>query len=144
MPPPECLRKVRETQGQRTKDFLGTLLNQNLEPNFGQSLCVIALIFSNWQVNIKASKPGSSQEKHNTTPDNIPITVRMIQAQKICRKQQMQKKVDMRSNWSDSNDETDSQTRGKPVIHDVSSDWETDTHQHTTVAPPLRRPNTLP
>ena len=34
MPPPEVLKKVRNTQRQRTKEFLGTLLNQDLEPNF--------------------------------------------------------------------------------------------------------------
>ena len=33
-PPPELLKKGRETQRQRTKEFLGTLLNQDLEPNF--------------------------------------------------------------------------------------------------------------
>ena len=49
----------------------------------------------------------------------------------------------MRSDWSDSDDK-DSQARGKPVIHDVSSDREIDTDQQTTVAAPLRRPNTWP
>ena len=31
---PEFLRKVRKTQGQRSKDFLESLLDQDLEPNF--------------------------------------------------------------------------------------------------------------
>ena len=33
-PPQEFLRKVKEMQGQRTKEFLGSLLNQDLQPNF--------------------------------------------------------------------------------------------------------------
>ena len=73
-----------------------------------------------------ASEPGSSHERHYNTPDNIPVTVGMMQAQKQSRKQQTQKKVDMRSEWSNSDDNKDSQARGKPIIHDVSSGWETD------------------
>ena len=56
----------------------------------------------------------------------------------------MQKKINMRSNWNGSDDDEDSQARGKPIIHDISSDQETDTDQQTTVAAPLRRPNTWP
>ena len=33
-PPPEFLRIVRETQGKRNKEFLESLLNQELIPNF--------------------------------------------------------------------------------------------------------------
>ena len=47
MSPQEFLRKVREMQGQRTKEFLGSLLNQDLQPNFGPSLCVNAPTFPN-------------------------------------------------------------------------------------------------
>ena len=80
MPPPEFLRKVGETQGQRTKDFLGSLLNQDLEANlWPKSPCNCPNI-SKLARKQEASKPGSSQEKHNTAPDNIPITVRMMQA----------------------------------------------------------------
>ena len=50
----------------------------------------------------------------------------------------------MRSDWSDSDDEKDSQVRGIPINHDITSNWETDTDQETTVAAPLRRPNTMP
>ena len=32
MPPPEFLGKVKETQRLGTKEFLSTLLNQDLEP----------------------------------------------------------------------------------------------------------------
>ena len=32
--PPEFLRKVRETQGERSKEFLESILDQGLEPNF--------------------------------------------------------------------------------------------------------------
>ena len=48
----------------------------------------------------------------------------------------------MRSDWSHSDDDKYSQVRGKPIIHDISSDQKTDTDQQTTIAAPLRRPNT--
>ena len=38
--PPEFLKEVRETQTERTKDFLGTLLNQDLQPNFRPKTCL--------------------------------------------------------------------------------------------------------
>ena len=50
----------------------------------------------------------------------------------------------MISDWSDSNDDKDNKVRGKPIIHDISSDQEIDTDQQTTAAVPLRRPNTWP
>ena len=50
-----------------------------------------------------------------------------MQVQKCLRKQQMQKKIGIRSDWSNSDDDKDSHARGKPIIHDVSSDQETDT-----------------
>ena len=47
-PPPELLRKVMETQGQRNKEFLESLLNQELIPKFyDQNLHVNALILPN-------------------------------------------------------------------------------------------------
>ena len=33
-PPPTFLKKVKETQGERSKEFLESILNQNLETNF--------------------------------------------------------------------------------------------------------------
>ena len=33
-PPPEFLKKVKETQGERSKEFLESILDQDLEPNF--------------------------------------------------------------------------------------------------------------
>ena len=59
-------------------------------------------------------------------------------------KQQTQKKLKMRSDWGDSDDDKDCQMRGKPIINDISLDQETDTDQQTTVVAPLRRPNTWP
>ena len=51
----------------------------------------------------------------------------------------------MKSDWSNSNYGIDNQVRKRPVRHDVSSDWETETEdQETIVETPLRRPNTMP
>ena len=80
MPPPEFLRKVRETQGQRTRLFTITF-----KPGFrAQFLAKVSMQMSQLSKlasTCKPSKPGSSQERHHTTPDNIPITVGMMQAQ---------------------------------------------------------------
>ena len=72
MPPPEVLKKVRETQRQRTKEFLGTLLNQHLEPNFqSKTPCACPSKLTNSQ---EASRPGNSQEGHNAPQQYIYIT----------------------------------------------------------------------
>ena len=106
MPPPEFLKKVRETQKERTNDYLGILLNQDLEPNFQPKTCACTS-FSKLTKSLDTSRPGNSQEGHNTPPDNIPTSVRMMQTHKQPRKQQKQKKVDMKSDWSDSDDGKD-------------------------------------
>ena len=49
----------------------------------------------------------------------------------------------MKSDWSDSDDGKNNQVRGRPIKHNVTSDWETDADQETMAAAPLRRPNTM-
>ena len=57
----------------------------------------------------------------------------------------MQKRVELKLDWSDSDDGKDNQVRKRPIQHDVSSDWQTETEdQETIVETPLRRPNTMP
>ena len=51
----------------------------------------------------------------------------------------------MKSDWSDSDDGNDNQVRNRPIRHDITSDWKTETEdQKTIVETPLKRPNTLP
>ena len=66
-----------------------------------------------------------------------------LQVQKWPRKQQTQRKINVRSNWSDSDNDKDSQARNKPIVYGITSDQETDTVQLIATAP-LRRPNTWP
>ena len=73
---------MRETQRQRTKDFLGTLLNQDLEPNFRPKAACTCPSFSKLTNSQEASRPGNSQEGHNAPPDNIITSVRMTQTHK--------------------------------------------------------------
>ena len=57
----------------------------------------------------------------------------------------MQKRVDMNSDWSDSDDGKDNQVRKRPIQHDIPSDLQTETEdQETIVGTPFRRPNTMP
>ena len=64
------------------------------------------------------------------------------QAQKWPRKQQTHRKLNVRSDWSDSDDGKDNQAKGNPVVVDNTSDQEMDIEQHPSTYTPLRRPNT--
>ena len=79
MPPPEFWRKVRETQRQRRNEFLGTLLNQDLEPHLQPKAPCTCPSFSKLMNSQVASRPGNSQEGHNAPPDSIFTSVRMTQ-----------------------------------------------------------------
>ena len=60
MPPPEFLVKVKETYKQETMEFLSTLLNQDLEPNYRpKAPCSCAF-----------PKLNRDQEEHNSPPPN--------------------------------------------------------------------------
>ena len=112
-PPQEFLRKVREPQGKEQTNFRITL-----EPSFSTQLLAKSPCkcpnFAKLVSKHKAPNSDSSQDKHVTTDDNISVMVAKIPAQKWPRKQQTQKKINVRSNWSDSDDDKDSQARGKP------------------------------
>ena len=85
-----------------------------------------------------------SQDHYVTLSDNIPVMVGKVQAQKWPIKQQTHRKINVQSNWSDSDNDKDSQTRGKPIVYDITSDQETDMHQQPITSALLRRPNTWP
>ena len=60
MPPPEFLGKVKETPKESPIEFLSTLLNQNLEPNYTPKVqCSYAFL-----------KLNRNQEEHNAPPTN--------------------------------------------------------------------------
>ena len=87
--PPEILRKVRETQGHRMKEFLKSLLDQDFEPNSRpKSPCkspkldkIVDKQKAQQASKHKAPNSVSNQERQATTNDNIPLTVRKMQAQ---------------------------------------------------------------
>ena len=114
MPPPEFLKKVRETQKQKTKDFLSILLNQDLEPKFQPKTCVCPF-YLKLTNSLETSRPDKSQEGHDTPPDNIFGSVRTTQTHKLPRKQQPQKRVEMKSDWSDPDDGKDNKVRKRPI-----------------------------
>ena len=121
MPPPEFMKKVKETQRQETIEFLSTLLNQDLEPIYRPRAAFSYSLFSKLANSQDASRPVSSQEEHTAPPNNIFTSVRMTQTHKRPR-QQIQ--VEMKSDWStDSDDRKDNQARKKPIRHDVTSNW---------------------
>ena len=140
IPPPEFLKKVRGIQRQRTKEFLDTPLNQDLEPNFQPKAPCACPSFSKLTKSQEASKPGNSQEGHNAPPDNIFTSVRMTQTHKQPTRWQKQKRVEMKSDWSNSDDGKDNQVRKRPIRHNITSDWETETEdQETIVRSPIKK-----
>ena len=50
----------------------------------------------------------------------------------------------MRSDWSNSGDDKDSQARGKLIVYDTTFNQESDIDQQHIATTPLRRPNTWP
>ena len=111
MPPLEFLKKVKETQRQETKEFLSTLLNHDLEPNYRQKAPCFCPPFSYSQ---EVSRPVNSQKEYNAPPNNIFTSLRMTQTHKRPRRQQTQKKIEMKSDWStDMDDRKDDQARKK-------------------------------
>ena len=52
------------------------------------------------------------------------------QAQKPPRPQQIHRKFDIRSDWSDSDDGKDDQARGNPVVVDIASDHDAYIYPH--------------
>ena len=113
-------------------------------PNFAK------LADKHWAQLASNHKSGSNQDKQGTTDDNIPITIRKMQAQaqKWPRKQKTHRKINVRSDLSDSDDGKDNQARGKPVV-DIISDHKMDIDQQPSnsipsTSTPLKRPNTYP
>ena len=90
IPTPEFLRQVRETQGQKTKEFLESFLKQDLAPNFRPKSPCKCPNFAKpadkhkAQLTSKHKVPNSdnSQGRHVTTNDNIPVTFEKVQVQK--------------------------------------------------------------
>ena len=62
----------------------------------------------------------------------------------MAQKQQTHRKINVRSDWSDLDDDKECQARGKPIVYDITSDQETDTNQQPIATAPLRRPNVWP
>ena len=70
-------------------------------------------------------------------------------AQKHPRPQQTHRKIDQKSDWSDSNDGKDDQARSNPIVIDITSDQEANidpqpSTSNFSASMPLRRPNTYP
>ena len=72
-----------------------------------------------------------------------------LQAQKWPRPQQTQRKIDIKSDWSDSDNGKDNQARSKPVVIDITSDQEANivpqsSSSKASTSAPLGQPNTYP
>ena len=81
----------------------------------------------------------------SNTKNTTLTLIRMTLTSKRPRQQQMQKKVEMKSDWSTNPDNRRDNQGRKPIRHETTSDWEIKKDdQHALVEAPLRRPNTIP
>ena len=120
-----------ETQKQGTREFLSTLLNQDLEPNAPCSCNFLKL--------------NRNQEEHNApltnTNNNTLTSVRITLTYKRLRQQQKQKKAEMKSDWNTNSDNRRDNQARKPRRHETTSDWETkiEDDQHMSVECPIKK-----
>ena len=84
-PPPAFLKTVKETQGKNSKEFLKSILDQDLEPNFRPKqpckcpkLDKLANSQLTKELNLQMATTSENMENVN---DNIPLTVRNMEAQ---------------------------------------------------------------
>ena len=107
-----------------------SILDQDLEPNFRPKppcKCPKLAILANSQLTKEIDKQMTpTSDNRQTTNDNILSTIRKMQSQapKLPRPQQTYRKIDQKSDWSDSDNGKDNQARSKPIVIDITSDQE--------------------
>ena len=149
------MKKVKETQGERSKEFLESILDQDLEPNFRPKppcKCPKLAKLANRQLTQVINKPKApTSDNKQTTNDKIPSAVRNMQsqAQQWPRPQQTPRKIDVKSDWSDSDDGKNNQARSMPVVIDTTSDQEANIDPQTSstnanASAPLKTSQHLP
>ena len=82
-PPPAFLKRVRKTQTKKSKEFLESILDQDLEPNFRPKQpckCPKIARLSDSQF-IQDSKLKMTTNSKETMQDNIPLTVKNMEMQ---------------------------------------------------------------
>ena len=143
-PPPEFLKRVRKTQTRKSKEFLESILDRDLEPNFRPkhpcSCPKVAKLSDNQLVQVSNLKMTINFKE--TINDNIPLTVRSMEAQapKQPRPPKPCRNIDHKSDWSDSEDGKDDQARSNSIdIQDPQPST-----SYVSDSAPLRLPNTYP
>ena len=105
-PPPAFLKRVREMQTKNSKEFLESILDQDLEPNFRPKQpcrCPKVAKLSNSQF-IQDQKMKMTTKTTETTQNSIPVTVRNMEMQdpKQSRPPKPSRKLPYNSDWSKS------------------------------------------
>ena len=132
-PPSSFLKRVNETQKKTSKEFLESVLDQELQPNLRPKhpfTCPkVARMSDNQDTELKMTKEMDG--------DNIPLTERTMETQdpKQSRPPKPYRKVP--SDWSDSEDGKDDQARAKP-LDTQDPQPSTSFASHTSDAIPLR------
>ena len=79
------MKRVKETQGENSKEFFESILDQDLEPNFRpKQPCkcpkLAKLANSQWTKELHLQMTTTSDNRE-TVNDNIPLTIRNMEAQ---------------------------------------------------------------
>ena len=115
-PPSSFLKRVMETQKKTSKEFLETILDQELQPNFKPKhpcTCPKVAKMSESQF-IQEAKLKIAKEMNK---DNTPVTERTTETQnpKQSRPSSPSRQISHHSDWSNSEDGKDDQARVKPL-----------------------------
>ena len=118
-PPPAFLKRERETLTKKSKEFLESILDKDLEPNFRPKhpcRCPKVAKFSDEDF-VQDAKLVRTTNSKETVKDNIPKTVRSMEepAPKQPKPQETHRNIHHNSDWSDSEGGKDDQARAKPI-----------------------------
>ena len=84
-PPPTFLKKVKETQGERSKEFLDSILDQDLDSHFRPKIpfkCPKLAKLVNSQMTKKLNlQMATTSHNRETVNDNILLTIRNMEPQ---------------------------------------------------------------
>ena len=130
-PPSSFLMRLKETQGKPSRDFLQSVVDQNVEPNFRSRhncTCPKVARLSDIQV------IQDVQARHLEQIDNASIHDSQDRPPKPSRR------LSYHLDWSDLDDDKDSQALAPPTNAPKQDPQPTTSHTRTDA--PLRRPNT--
>ena len=130
-PPSSFLKRLRETQDKPSKEFLESVVDQNLEANFRP------------KTSSKCPKVARISDSELIQDTKLPNARQMDNATETQERPPKPDRTPVPSDWSNSDDGKDNQARA-PIAKTVPQDLQPSTSFGTYASETLRRPNTYP